>query len=516
MGSVPASPHAAPGHHRLKLKRQEHRSQGGTRASCSPHTPLCRMMETSRHSLRHRRELFPCNQGARQAVRPATASKWSQGRLKLDDTTKTRSEPGRAKQTRAPCVSSIPIPPSSRFSCRSFPTCSAPPLRPIKKGTEKDRQRTFRVRVTPQPSPSPSPSPPSRRTRPTIACSCPWPARVPSPSLHPLLLPPSHSILPVFLALIVRASNRRTKPSASRPGDPSARRKSRARARIYLPIVSVKLSYFIAAAGGPVAGLRALGTLVLPARRTSILGSTPRGGTAILRPRLHFYLPIAPEAALELPQRAGQSRVCASSAPSPFVLPWAARRTAPILGRTRRRVWHGVAIRCALVECLSMVGVRGAANSGRAVRTEVSEGRVDGSWGGEVELTLPLSHSHALLPFPNRLLPRAHSRDEDGHGRRPTDRREGYRYPRSSSRGRRDSRGDVNTRPVALVLPRSSFSPSSAHPRIHDVACGRDVEVLQIRRHVCLVLPHGRRGRVQGTGVTRRAITKRESAPASK
>jgi hypothetical protein len=33
---------------------------------------------------------------------------------------------------------------------------------------------------------------------------------------------------------------------------------------------------------------------------------------------------------------------------------------------------------------------------------------------------------------------------------------------------------------------------------------------------VCLVLPHGRRGRVQGTGVTRRAITKRESAPASK
>jgi hypothetical protein len=34
---------------------------------------------------------------------------------------------GRANQTHAPCVSSIPIPPSSRFSCRPIPSTSAPP-----------------------------------------------------------------------------------------------------------------------------------------------------------------------------------------------------------------------------------------------------------------------------------------------------------------------------------------------------------------------------------------------------
>jgi hypothetical protein len=49
--------------------------------------------------------------------------------------------PGRAKQTHVPCMSSILIPPSSRYNGRPFPHMQRSPAAPDKK--RKDRQRTF-------------------------------------------------------------------------------------------------------------------------------------------------------------------------------------------------------------------------------------------------------------------------------------------------------------------------------------------------------------------------------------
>ncbi|KAJ7838344.1 hypothetical protein B0H13DRAFT_2367562 [Mycena leptocephala] len=101
--------------------------------------------------------------------------------------------PGRAKQTHAPCVSSIPIPPSSRLSCRPFPHMQRSPAAPgKKKGTENDRQRTFRVRVTSHPRPRPTLTSYSAHQclLLPLACSCSFSVSPsPPPTAFPLHTP---------------------------------------------------------------------------------------------------------------------------------------------------------------------------------------------------------------------------------------------------------------------------------------------------------------------------------------
>ncbi|KAJ7877134.1 hypothetical protein B0H13DRAFT_2668465, partial [Mycena leptocephala] len=321
MGSVPASPHAAPAH------TTGSSSSGESTGAKEARAPRARAVPVQK--------------------------KKSKGRLKLDDTTKTRSEPGRAKQTHAPCVSNIPIPPSSRFSCRPFPHMQRSPA-------AADKKRNGERPATHLPS----------KSKPAALALALALATLTSYSAHHcLLLPLACSfLLPLSIPSSYRLPILHTPrlPRAYSQGEQSS---SRARARIHLPIVSVKLSYFIAAAGGPVAGMRAFGTLVLPARRTSILGSTPQGGAAILRSRLHFYLPIVPRSSY------GPNDSHRSSDTPPG--------TSAVV-RQYGGSW-------ALVEGLrSTVGAHGAKNSDRA------------------PLALP-------PPFPNRLLPRARSRDEDVH-----------------------------------------------------------------------------------------------------
>ncbi|KAJ7827728.1 hypothetical protein B0H13DRAFT_2290197 [Mycena leptocephala] len=84
MGNVPAPLHSA--RRTLKLKRREHRSQGGARLVQSayatvPHDGDVASLTETQASLRHRRELFPCKK---------KKFKGKVNRLKLDDIIKTR------------------------------------------------------------------------------------------------------------------------------------------------------------------------------------------------------------------------------------------------------------------------------------------------------------------------------------------------------------------------------------------------------------------------------------------
>ncbi|KAJ7920513.1 hypothetical protein B0H13DRAFT_2656437 [Mycena leptocephala] len=170
-------PWAAHPHPRPRMPH-EHRGQGGTRLvlqSCSPHTPLCRTMEKHK---KHRATQLPSR---------------SHGGLKLDDITQTwRPVPRTSPHT-------TPLPAASRT-----------------KETEKHapthlfKHHTLALVL-------------SSSLTSCSAVACPAPSPSPSPSAHLRL-----HILPFFfLALILRARNRRTKPSADRPGDPTTAAHSR-------------------------------------------------------------------------------------------------------------------------------------------------------------------------------------------------------------------------------------------------------------------------------------------------
>ncbi|KAJ7823182.1 hypothetical protein B0H13DRAFT_2681540 [Mycena leptocephala] len=111
-----------------------HTPQAQAQAARAPepgrHT-LARLVHPAHATVPHNADVAPFSKTQARAV---PMQKKSKGRLKLDDTTKTRGD--------------IPIPPSSRFSCCPFPRTSphATPLpSTAPKGTEKDRQRNFQA-----------------------------------------------------------------------------------------------------------------------------------------------------------------------------------------------------------------------------------------------------------------------------------------------------------------------------------------------------------------------------------
>ncbi|KAJ7838140.1 hypothetical protein B0H13DRAFT_2419999 [Mycena leptocephala] len=211
MGSAPASPHAA------TARSSSSGKSTGAKEACAPHAARIRQCAAPQ-----RRELY--------------------------DTTKTRGEPGRAKQIHAPCVSSIPIPPSSRYSGRLFPHMQRFPAAPDKK---KEQRKTGNA-----PFPAPPPSP-----RPILLP-------------HVVLGPPSLAIIPLPLLLAISSRPCPSVPVVCSIGssirNPDPRHHNPASTNAYLPI-ALELPHLVATASGPVAGMHTLGTspLVLPARRTA-------------------------------------------------------------------------------------------------------------------------------------------------------------------------------------------------------------------------------------------------------
>ncbi|KAJ7866308.1 hypothetical protein B0H13DRAFT_2352596 [Mycena leptocephala] len=125
MGSVPASPHAAPVHTTGSSSSGD--STGVKEARARPayapgtqraprHSPRCAGRSCSRAK---RLQNAHCATSNHFKIGPAARA------LRHHPDARRATPPGRAKQTHAPCVSSIPIPPSSRLSCRPIPRTSA-------------------------------------------------------------------------------------------------------------------------------------------------------------------------------------------------------------------------------------------------------------------------------------------------------------------------------------------------------------------------------------------------------